>query len=391
MPYFAWKGIDLAGHTRQGTSFARTATLLQASLLREEIALLSHRRPLFKRLKPLSRRVKGELCDHLSNLLEAGIRLADALDIAGKTLSCCLARGIVIDCAASVREGIPLSDILEKHILLVDPLLVALVAAGQESGALGKVLKTLSRHYSMHEELVQKLKSALAMPAITFCFFCISAYALFIAVIPRFESLFAMVKGPLPQSTQILFAMSAFVRQSSSVIWLGVAFFVIVLAKKLFKGVRFNGFKIPGLKKLVTIYYLTLFLQSLSILLEGGVHLSKALCFASVSVDHDEISMALKVMRKKVEAGLPLSDAFTQSGLLVSQEAEMLCRLGEATGVLPRMVHKAADLYERRLYKILTVITTCIPPFILILLGIIIGFLIVAVYTPLLTFAQSIG
>lgn len=397
MPYFIWRGIDLTGSIRRGRRFARTQNLLEKHLLREEIALLSARLPRISWVRPLPRTMNAELCEQLATLLEAGLRLAEALDIVSTTIHHKLMGAIMEDCGQAVREGIPLDRVLSCHVPLVDALMVSLVGAGQESGALARTFKMLSTHYTMQEELAKKCRSALIMPSLTFAFFILITLIIFISVIPRFESLFVMLNKPVPGITQSLFALSLYIR-TGRVVWAAGAwtliFFGVILiwqrsGLKKFKARAILAMPLMG--KIVTAYSLTFFLQALTVLLEGGVHLVKAISIARKALHNDMLKEALEKVERDVETGVPLSSAFGRYQLVKSPELESLFAIGEATGSLAAMVHKAAQLYHKKAYRALGLIATLIPPLVLIMLGLVIGVLIFAVYTPLLTLSRVIG
>lgn len=390
MPYFIWTGVDVSGSIRKGKRFARTVELLDAQLLREEIDLLSCSTSLWRRVAPLSMYVQGQLAERLASLLEKGIRLADAFEIVSKTITMPLARDIALDCAQGIRQGLSISQVLQAHEALIDRIFIALVMAGQEASALPKVLRILSNYCALRQELTQKLKSSLLTPCITFIFFLLSLYGLFYWIIPRFESLFVLMRGPLPSATAALFKVSRIMRVKTNISCLLIG--IIGIGALFKRGIAMlDILSVPCIKKWFLIYYMTFFFRSLALLLEGEVHLTKALSLTRRGIPHVKIQSALEDIEKEVEAGGSFGSALSKNRVLGADEAGMLCQLGETMGALAPMVSKAAELYEKRLYALLSFIAFVVPSLVLIVLGCMIGFFIMAVYAPLLTLAQNIG
>ncbi len=395
MPYFLWRGIDLTGTIRRGKQFARSKQVLEKSLLNNEIALLASRLSR-RRARKLSNKLCVSLCDQIATLLEAGLRLAEALDLASKTMSCKLASTILADCGQAVREGIPLHKVLECHVPWIDSLMISLVVAGEESGALARTFRILSVHYEAQEELARKCKSALIMPAITFAVFVVIAVALFVLVIPRFEALFIMLNKPLPGVTRGIFAISSWLRSRKAVGSGGLVVVALVLAWHAWRWyvplrTRENlVLSLPWVGKLVCLYGMTFFLQTLSVLLDGGVHLVTALALARRALKSDMLVSMLSQVEQDVEKGEPLSSALSRHGRLNAPDLVSLFTLGEATGALALMVRKGAELYHKKIYHALQVLATLVSPVVLLLLGFIIGLLVFAVYAPLLSLSRII-
>lgn len=404
MPYFKWKGIDLSGTDRTGVSFARTQDMLEKSLLQQEIALLSARqvsgiraRLFFKR--GVGAADKAELCSQIAVLLNAGLRLDEALAHVVKTIKETYAAEVIADCARAVREGSRLSAVLECHAILFDSAAVALIAAGEESGKVARAFEIVSARYAAQDELMRKLKASLMMPAVTLLFFVITAFGVFIAIIPRFEALFVMINKPLPGTARLLFGISAVMRSRVFLPIVGVCIGIIfaavrILARPSFKQRRDRLIlAIPVIGALVWSYSMTVFLQTLALLVQGGVHLTEALAIAQKSIGNGALAHAVEHVRRAVETGSPLSISIARFPELTrgTHELESLCALGETTGDAAPLLLKAAGIYEHKTHRSLALITRLLPPLVLLCLGILIALLIFAVYAPLLNFSQLIS
>lgn len=397
MPYYAWKGLNLLEKECYGRTFSRNRQELQRHLVNQNIELIIAREAKLFRQKPISRSLLGRASEHLCSLLQAGLRLDEALDLCAKTLQHKLFRFMIFDSSQAVREGIYLHAVLEHYIPLIEVLFVALIKAGEESGQLCRTFKTLEMHYKTQDELARKLKASLLMPLVTVFFFCIVTAGIFILVIPRFEQLFVMLQKPIPRTTQVLFRMSGFFRNNGLFFLclsaVAIGWCILILKKSEF--LKKRGYHMlvhmPIIGRIIHSYSLTLFLQTLAVLLQGQVHLIKSLSLASQTVTNGYIKEELLKICRDVETGVPLSKAFSSYPLTAADELQSLCSMGEASGTLPLMVAKAAQLYSHKTYASLSTVSTLLPPVLLLLLGGLIALLIFAVYTPLLTLSRMIG
>ena len=148
---------------------------------------------------------------------------------------------------------------------------------------------------------------------------------------------------------------------------------------------------IPFVKKYIQVISLTFFLQTLALLLKGGVRLVDAIKIATKPTSNLIIKSSLEVVAQDVSSGVPLSQALQKQTYLYSQELESLYAIGEATGTLPLMIEQAGQLYNERVHKYLTFFTSILQPVLLMILGLLVGMLLVAVYVPLLTLSYSLG
>ncbi len=396
MPYYVWHGIDSANNNRYGKTYARNIDRLRAHLGEQNIKVQVARLPVFNYVKPIPKSLLVSVFENMHSLLQAGLRVDEALELCGKTVNHNLLPTILSDSALAIREGISLDVIFSEHVPWLDNLLVPLMRAGHELGSFSETFKMLELHYKIQEELSRKLKSALFMPLITLLFFLMITIIIFIAVIPRFEMLFGMFDKPVPGITKFLFKMSYFIRN-----WFWLAIFFIAalimliqyLIKKFMHKRQHSGLilKIPLIGKIIRYYSMTLFLQSLAVLLEGRIHLVKAIELASQTIRNKYIQDCCVKVSKNVESGRTLSSSFRHYSALHAEDIESLCALGEAVGNLDVMTRKAALIYHTKTYAALSLVTSLIPPFLIMVLGFFIAVLIFSVYAPLLTLSRVIG
>lgn len=400
MPLYAWRGIDIVGDDHAGVLFARNETVLDALLFEQGIALLDARikKPLFSGNQKVPYAVLAEFCVEMVHLLCADIPLDLALSLAGKTTHHPILRPIVLDAAQCVREGHALDVAFTYHKNYLDSLLIAVVAAGQESGNLVQSFEALADYYQHQKDVREKLKSSLLVPFVTFIFLFLIMLAIFIVVIPRFQALFSLFNKPLPSATRVLFSISS--TMQSVDFWLTLAVFmgVILIVVRILQTQRFRPLLdhivllLSLMGPLLTAYSLTLFLQTLGFLLRAGVHVVDAMRIARNVITNIALLSGIDEMIALVESGHALSVSFQQSlaQYKIIEDVESLFVVGEATGHLASSVERVAGLYQQKTYSLLTRIGRVVPMIFLIILGLFITLLMISLYIPLLSFAKLI-
>lgn len=303
---------------------------------------------------------------------------------------------ILCDAAAAVHEGLPLSKAFAAHPTIFNPLVLALIKAGEASGTLKKALDYYAHYQETQQQFQRKLRMILMMPVITFIFFMGIVFALLIIVIPRFQAIFAMVNKPIPWATQVLFTMSSVLQQYG--FWLGWAIvsgvLIIVIGSVVPHCKKWRDWLMihtPGVKKIITFYSITFFLQALALLLEGGVHLVDALRLAAHTINNRVVRHDVEHIAERVRQGLSLSLACKQSTYFNLPELESFVTVGETSGILSLMIGQAAYWYQERLYQLFKQVTSVIQPALIIFLGALICLLILAIYVPILTFSTMLS
>ena len=386
----------MSGAIHNGKQSARSDEYLEKQLFKQEIALLRAQvmRPLF--LPRITKTMQASFFRNLAQLVAAGVRLHDALVITQAAVHNNYFAEIINDCAQGVHEGLPLSSMLNYYHQIFDEITIHVLQVGEESGQLARALDYVALHLEAMNEFSKKLRTALLMPLVTVIFFILIACIVFIVVVPRFESMFVSVKVTLPLLTRIIFTISAWVRSRYFFYCLGGVFFLII---GMWRSARTSQGKywvdrillsLPLIKTGVKDFSISLWCQSLALLLSGGMPLVQAMKIAAHAVNNSCMRAAFIASAYEVDGGYSLSSAVRTSPLLNDQELEALIAIGESTGALQRMIQESARIYRERVYRLLTLSTTIIQPLLLIVLGLLIGLLIVSIYVPLFSLSSLI-
>ena len=385
MPLYAWKGVDVSGTIKHGSLFARSHDDLKKRLLEQEIGLVIAHGSYF------SRRSSGLILNffsQLASLLQAHIPVHTALTIVASTTKNSTEKSIILDCAALIEEGMPLSSALRVHNL-GDELSHAVVLVGEKTGNTAGAISMLVEHLTLVNSFKQKVRTALVMPLITLCFFFIVLVVVFIGVIPRFETYFASYNAPLPRVTRIILNVSLFFRSYNGLcavlLFIAASCALFLYLKKSHGKQLKDSFllQIPSISAFYCAVYQARFLTSLCMLIKSDLPLAPALETIKESIAHDSFKKDAERIQTSIEAGNPLSVAL-KGTLFSSDETDALITIGESTGHLGDLLTHAADKARRRVYVFIDRFVLLIQPLVLLLLGSLVACLIFAIYLPLI-------
>lgn len=322
-----------------------------------------------------------------STMVNAGLPITEALLILRSQAKDSMGR-IVSQILADVEGGEPLSKAFSKHPKVFSPGYIALVKSGEIGGVLDNVLVRLADDLEKQQEFKGKVKGALIYPAIIIVGMVIVAFIMMIFVIPKLTSLYDEFDAELPVPTRILIGMSDAVIKfwpiTISLIVLGVYSFKMY--RKTPKGKRkIDGlmFKIPiigGLQKQVILTDLT---RTLSLMVGAGVSILEGLGITSGVVGNSIISDALKDVANQVEKGLPVSFAFAKHPDVFPFILSQMIAVGEETGKMDEVLAKVSHVFEVESDQKVKGLTAAIEPVVMIILGLGVGFLVIAIILPI--------
>jgi len=397
MQRYSWKGIDELGVYRKGVLLANSEQDLKNKLLAQKIALLKFRNAsnfLVSRFLYFSRKVPFVqviyFFNHISLLVESGIDLLKAISLVANQIKSKVFQKIVLQIQSDVDKGSSFSDALQKHKKVFTPFMVWMVKAGEKTGKLDFVLKQLSDFLSLRFNLAKHLKQAAVLPMITLVFAFLLVLGIFIFIVPQFESLFESMDHQLPATTKFVLSISNFLRSDGIWLFSGFLLLLIIFFRFLFalpaiKNSKDELFcKIYFLRNIVINFDLICFLQILSLCLKSGIPLKDAL------VNSEQIAKNFVFKRKITDLTNLVSQgkSFTQALQVVGNDffPESLIAavsVGEQVGNLDLMLAKQAAFFRTELDSKLAVITSLLQPILMIIIGLIIAFLMLAIYLPI--------
>ncbi len=323
----------------------------------------------------------------LAVLAEAGFTLEEALESLVEQEPPGRMRTVLSSLLASLREGKSLSEALSEWDDF-GPLFTSMVAAGERSGALADVLSRLASYMEQSVKLRNKIVSALVYPALMIVVgLCVTGILVFY-IAPTIVGIFEGAGVELPLPTRILVAAVGFVGAWWWLLLPGVSFLAAAavlyfLSPSGRRRLHEISLRIPGVANVVLTLESARFARTMGVLLQGGVEVLEALEMSREVVANHLMREALERASEDVAKGGGLSSALASSGLFPRLLIDM-CAAGHRTGRMAEMLLRAADAFDESLSHMLEMFTALLEPVVIVLMGGIVGFIVIAVVLPLM-------
>lgn len=394
MEKFKYKAKDASGKTIEGLVEAldqkKAAKLLQDKKLLV-IYLFPVGRNLLTETKAtfFSRTTEADKINftrQLATMVTAGLKLTEALAILEVQASPSMAK-LVSEILRGVEAGGSLSQTLEKHPDIFDPVYISLVRAGEAAGILDNVLNRLAENLEKQREFTGKVKGALVYPIIVIGGMGAVATIMMIFVVPKLTALYDEFKADLPIATKILLKASQFTTNFWWVLVLaavGLFFIFPQLLKNPLLKKRYDTllFRLPVIGKLRQQIMLTEFTRTLGLLVGAGVLIVDSLEIVKTSAASPVYSDAIDQAAKNVQRGFTLAVALAETQVFPPILAQMVS-VGEETGKLDEVLGKVSGYFGQEAEMSVRNLTTAMEPLIMIVLGVGVGFLIIAIIMPI--------
>ncbi|MBS3746098.1 MAG: type II secretion system F family protein [Wenzhouxiangellaceae bacterium] len=393
---FLWEGKDKRGKVLKGERSARNQTLIRAELRKQGITPSRVRKkpkPLFgsggKTIKP---RDIAIFTRQLATMLNAGIPLVQAFGIIASAAENPRLQKLINTIRIDVESGATLSESLAKHPAYFDELYVNLVDSGESAGVLDQVLDNIATYKERIESIKGKIKKALFYPATVIGVAILVTAILLVFVIPQFEAIFQSFGGDLPAFTQLIVSLSESLQKTGwlyLIIIVGGIFGLIALKKRNRSFAHFldrASLKIPVIGAVLEKAALSRFARTLATTFAAGVPLVDALKTVAGATGNVVYGDATMQIRDDVATGHQMQLAMQQTGLFPPMVVQMTA-IGEEAGSLDAMLLKVADFYEEEVNNTVDALSSLLEPFIIILVGVIVGSIVVAMYLPIFKMA----
>jgi type IV pilus assembly protein PilC len=331
-------------------------------------------------------------------MINAGLPLVQCLEILSTQSENKVLRETIGEVKTQVESGSTFSEALRRHPKVFDDLYVNLVHAGEVGGLLDTILTRLAIYIEKAAKLKGAIKSAMIYPAAIGGVAVIVITVLMIFVIPIFAKMFLDLSGgkvALPGPTQIVINVSDFFVSYWYVIFGGFVG-IIVGIKKYRATVRGRMvidrllLKVPVVGDLIRKSSVAKFTRTLGTLLSSGVPLLDGLTICAKTSGNKVVEETLINARVSISGGKTIADPLAASGVFPKMVTHMIA-VGESTGALDAMLGKIADFYEEEVDQAVASLTALLEPAMMVFLGIVIGFIVIAMYLPIFKMASAIG
>lgn len=321
----------------------------------------------------------------LADLLEGGMTLGNALNALARRGDDGSGRSqVIVALRDSIVGGESFSAALSRFPKVFSPVYVAMIRAGEASGAMDDVLRRLIEQDERIQNMRSKIRSALVYPAVVLCLGVAVAVFAMTFILPKFESIFAQMGADgLPPMTRALLGANAwFKKYWLLLVVLGTGgFFAFRRWTATERGRRaWDGFKLkaPLVKGMVACGVYASFASTLESLLRNGVPILRALTITGETVGNAVVGDELEKARDRVTDGTTISGPLEQGGVFPPMVIDMIA-IGERTGDMPRALGHVAKRYERELEKNITVFTTALEPIMIAGVALVVAFIAVAI------------
>lgn len=338
-----------------------------------------------------------EFTTQLATLSEAGIPIVKSLTILEGQTRAGPFKDVLRDLVDDVSGGTSLSDAMAKHEKVFDRMFSSMVRAGEAGGVLDRILNRLAVFRERAAEVRARIKGAMTYPLVIVLVAVAVVTAVIVKVIPKFSEIFQSFGTGLPDMTQFLLDVSDFV-----VGWWPVVFGVPTLAiighflllrrrgGRYRRSMHALQLKIPILGTLQSKTLIASFARTFGTLIEAGVPHLDALTIVRDTTSNDILLEGVEGIRRTVREGEGIARPMGESGLFDDLVVNMV-DVGEATGELDSMLLKVADAYEVQVNRRIEALFKLLEPMLLILVAIFVGFIIVALFLPLLDIMSTLG
>jgi len=386
------QGIELDGVISAADLMTAREQLRVRGLLAQKLSEVNENASLAQMNITFGHRVKAKSLQIFSRqfatMIEAGLNVVAALVILERQTSDTALAQVVMALRRDVEGGLLLSEAMARHPKVFPRLYVSMVEAGEAAGILDIVLDRVAFQIEKQEQIRRRVKGAMIYPTMVLIFATMVLIGMLMFLVPVFVHIFSQLGGQLPTLTQYVVGASNFLHNY----WFIVIPTLIALPfifrkwKSTEKGRQtWDRFKLRIPMKIGdTVLKVTMarFSRTLSTLVAAGVDIIKALEITGQTAGNWVIEDALGDVRARVHEGVPIAQPLIENDVFPPMVAQMV-KIGEETGELEKMLSKIADFYEERVAAAVKALTSIIEPVMIVFIGGMVGFIVIAMYLPL--------
>ena len=392
---FEYEGKDKNGKLVRGEMRAGGEAMVSASLRRQGVLITKIKKRRTSGGRSIKQKDIAVFTRQLSTMMRAGVPLIQSFDIVARGSPNPRLTKLLTDIRSDVETGSSLSSAFRKHPLYFDALYCNLVEAGEAGGILEALLDRLAVYQEKTMAIKNKIKSALIYPVAVLVTAFVVVTVIMIFVIPAFKDVFTSFGADLPAPTLIVIALSEFF---VSYWWAifgflggGVYFFLESWkrSEKMQKTMDRLLLRVPVFGDLVNKSAIARWTRTLSTMFAAGVPLVEALDSVGGASGNAVFAEATVAIQKDVSTGSSLTTSMQTTGVFPNMVLQM-CSIGEESGSLDQMLGKAAEFYEDEVDEAVKGLSSLMEPFIIVILGTVIGGIVVSMYLPIFKIGQVV-
>jgi type II secretory pathway component PulF len=319
--------------------------------------------------------------------MESGVNLLNCLKILSNQTANKQLKFIIDEVISSIKDGKSMSDSFRQHPKAFSGFFVAMVQSGETGGSLDTTLKRLADYLEKEEEFRNSVTSALIYPLFLFSVSILTIVVLLTFVIPRLVTMFEDMGQVLPLPTKILIDTSSFLR----LYWWFILAIILVAAyslKRFYSTDKGKAtidrlrLKLPVLGKIILKAEISRLMRTLSLLLGSGIPIVQAMGLATSVIDNQILKTELSGFKDKISSGSSLSSCLKESPLFPDLVTNVVS-IGEESGTIEKSLGRIADDYEKEVDRALKVMTRLLEPTVILIMGLIVGFIVLSMLLPI--------
>jgi type IV pilus assembly protein PilC len=327
--------------------------------------------------------------------MDAGLPIVRSLKILGNQQKPGLLKNIVIEVSEDVETGSSFSEALAKHPKTFDKLYVNMVKAGEAGGVLDVILQRLAGFMERMEALKRKIIGASIYPAVVITIAVAVVLAIMTFIVPKFQEVFKQVKVPMPALTLMLMSISDVIKNYWwAIVATPFVFLFVIKAWGRTKGGRLTIDRIklnaPLVGPIIKKSVISRFCRTLGTLLQSGVPILEALAIVKNATGNEVVSNAIGTVHDSIREGESIAEPLAACGVFDDIVINMI-DVGEETGELDKMLLKIADNYDAEVDAAVSALMSVMEPILIVGLGFTVGFIVVALFLPLISLLEGIG
>ncbi|MBI1373753.1 MAG: type II secretion system F family protein [Phycisphaera sp.] len=351
----------------------------------------------------VSKKLLTQFTRQLSTLQDAGLPILRSLQILQEQQKPGLMKNTLADVQNEVEGGSSLSEAMSKHPKVFDRLYYKMIAAGEVGGVLDIILQRLADFMEKAEKLKRKIVGAMIYPAVVISVAAMILTGIMIVVVPKFQEIFADFDTELPAPTQWLINFSNWISGSQEGQWIpgwalifGSPFIIMFSTKMISKNKAGKAMvdrvklKIPVFGSLLQMTAIAKFTRTLGTLISAGVPILEAIKITSDTVGNYVYESALEKVHDAIREGEPFAGPLRETKVVDNLVVNMI-DVGEETGDLDKMLMKIADNYDDEVDVKVNALVSLLEPIMVVGLGASIGFIVIALFLPLVKLIQSVS
>lgn len=331
----------------------------------------------------------------VSALLEAGVSIPKSFNLLATNAPKPFLKKVFEEIMNDIKSGSPISKALAKHPKIFDDFYVNMVRSGEESGKIANSFSYLAEYQDRSYALTSKVKNAMIYPAFVIATFIIVMILVFTMVVPKLAVILNESGVELPLLTRLVLGFSDFL------VNYGLYLFVGVFGFGLYFWVKFKDsevitetmdnvkLKIPVIKDIFMMMYMTRIADNIQTLLTSGVSLPKSIQITADVVGNIYYKSALQESLNDIRGGVTFSESLSKHPELMSPTMLQMLKIGEETGETTKLLGNVAKFYQREINGMIDTLVGLIEPMMIVLLGLGVGVLLVSVLMPIYNLAGA--